>query len=208
MDARLLRRRLSYLQRRFRRPLAALLAFIAVIGALSILRPPPADSISVQIAARDLPAGTALTPDDLTATDIPAPQVPPGALTDVSASAGRTLSAPMLAGEVLTTSRLTESAVSSEMGTYAVPIRLADADAAALLSPGMVIDIVRDLRGQADVLAEGVRVLTVPRHPATNSFASSSNARPGSLILVAADRTTAVRLAAAGTNGELAAIVR
>ncbi|MFM8240678.1 MAG: Flp pilus assembly protein CpaB [Actinomycetota bacterium] len=208
MDVRSLRRRLTYLQRRHRRTLAAVLAFAATLGVLAVVRPSPPASVSVLVASHDLPAGATLASDDVRIAEVPADALPPGAFTSAGDLSGRTLSAPMSAGEMVTSTRLTDAALSYEEGTYAVPLRLADAEVAGLLAPGVVIDIVRDARGRVEVVAQAVRVITVPRRGATNSMGSSPNSTPGSLILVAADRTTAIRLAAAGTTGDLAAIMR
>ena len=208
MDARILRRRLTALWRRFRRPLAALLAFIGVLAALSVVRPAPPPTVSAIVAVRDLPSGTRLQSGDLTVIQIPADYLAPGAMGDPGEAEGLTLSAPLAAGEVLTRTRLAAAAVSHERGTYAVPLRLDDAGVAALLAPGMVIDIVRGARGSAEIIADGVRVITVPRRSTTPSFGDSGQGESGSLVLVAADRTTAIRLAAAGTTGDLAAILR
>ena len=159
-------------------------------------------------AARDLPAGTLLSPDDLAPVEIPRDHAPPGLIVDAQAATGRTLSAPLQAGELLTRTRLTDAAVSYERGTLAVPVRLADSDMAALLAPGMIIDVVRGVGDEVDVVATGVRVITVPRRPAAPTFTGSGSGTTGSLILVAADRPTANRLAAVGTDGDLAAILR
>lgn len=203
-----MRRRIGYILRRFRRPLVGLLAFISVLGALSILRPAPPSSVDLLVAARDLPAGTTLEPADLAPLAFVRDASPPGAIADIALASGRTLSAPMLAGEALTQTRLVDAALWHGAQAYAVPIRLAEADVGGLLSPGMLIDIVRESRGEAVVVADGVRVITVPRRPTANSFAGSGGAAASSLILVAADRTTAIRLAAAGTDGDLAVILR
>ena len=203
-----MRRRFGYLLRRFRRPIAASLAFVTVLGALSVLRPAPPETMDLLIAARDLPAGTVLEPADVTSRAFALDSTIPGAITDVAQASGRTLSAPMAAGEPLTPSRLVDAAMSYDRGTFAVPVRLAEADVAGLLAPGMLIDVVRATRGTPEVVADGVRVITVPRRPTAGSFIGSAGSAASSLILVAADRTTAIRLAAAGTDGNLAVILR
>lgn len=208
MDARAVRRRFGYLLRRFRRPIAGVLAFVTVLGVLTILRPAPAETQDLLVAARDLPAGTTLEPADLAPRAFALDSVPPAAIAQAAQAHGRTLSAPMLAGEALTQTRLVDAALSHEGAAYAVPIRLAEADVAALLSPGMLVDVVRAARGSPQIVADGVRVITVPRRPTANSFAGSAGSAASSLILVAADRTTAIRLAAAGTDGNLAVILR
>ena len=194
MDAAHLRHIITRL-RRHRRPVAAGLAFLAVLCALTALRPAPPSTVSVLVAATDLPWGTALTPERLNTVSIPESYAVPGAITDPSTVNRRLLAAPMRAGEVLTDSRL--AAPPRADGTLAVPVRLADADVAALLAPGMRLDIVAVGRsGDASVVAEQVRLITIPE------------GTTGSLLLVAADRATAIRLAAASSQGDLSAILR
>ena len=79
-----MRRRFGYLLRRFRRPIAASLAFVTVLGALSVLRPAPPETMDLLIAARDLPAGTVLEPADVTSRAFALDSTIPGAITDVA----------------------------------------------------------------------------------------------------------------------------
>ena len=198
-------RRLMAQGRRHRRLIAASLACLAVLCALSVLRPAPEATITALAAATDLPAGTVLRAEDLASTEVPVSYPAPGAIVDLDAVDGRLLSAPMLAGEVLTQSRLVQSS-SPAAGTLAVPVRLADAEVAGLLEPGMTLDLVSASgEGRPTVVAESVRIITVPRR--SGAFGSNADRGAGSLLLVAADRATAIRLAAASTEGGLSAIL-
>jgi hypothetical protein len=81
----------------------------------------------------------------------------------------------------------------------AVPVRLADAATAVLVRPGDRIDLLAspvDRGGRASVLAEGLRVLTVP------ASAEASGA-DGALLVVAATRRVALAVAAASTVDRL-----
>ena len=197
-------RRLIAQGRRHRRLIAAALACVAVLCALSVVRPAPPATFTALAAATDLPAGTALRAEDLTPAEVPESFPAPGAIVNLDAADGRLLSAPMRAGEILTESRLVQS--SPDAGTLAVPVRLADADVAGLLEPGMTLDLVSATRGSGPiVVADRVRIITVPRR--SGAFGSSADRTAGSLLLVAADRATAIRLAAASTEGGLSAIL-
>ncbi|BAS10086.1 hypothetical protein AHiyo4_35080 [Arthrobacter sp. Hiyo4] len=57
-------------------------------------------------AARDLPAGTALTATDLTATKIPPGMLTAGSMFDTGDAAGRQLAAPLRKGQLVTDSLL------------------------------------------------------------------------------------------------------
>lgn len=192
---------------RFRRPLAAASAALAVLLLVAILRPTSATLVDVTVAAADLPPGSTLTAQDLAVAPLPADYLPPGAVLDQAEVVGRTLTGAIAAGEPLTHSRLLAQGPRDD-GLHTVPVRLADAEAASLLTPGSVIDLVlASGHTGGRVIAEGVQVITVPQRAATTGFGQASRAA-GSLIVVATDRRTAVALAAAGTQPGLGVVLR
>src|SRR3954469_18022740 len=102
---RLLRR----LQRRVllhRRLLAALAAGGAVLVGLQAAAPPPPATVTVWTAARDLPGGSVIGPDDLVATDYRPRSVPADAIRGPRGAVGHTLAAPISRGEPLTRVRM------------------------------------------------------------------------------------------------------
>lgn len=192
---------------RFRRPLAAVSAALAALIAFTAARPGPPAEVDVLVAAVDLPAGAQLTVDDLDLRSIPVDYAAPGALQDIDEAVGRMTATSMASGEVLTPGRLVATGTRAD-GLHLVPVRLADPEAADLLAPGIIVDLVELGDGRADrVLAEGVQVVTVPR-PVTATGLGSGGRRAGSLIVVAADRRTAVTLAAVGAQPGLGVVMR
>lgn len=192
---------------RFRRPLAAASAGLAVLLLAATLRPSAATLVDVAVAAGDLPPGSTLTAEDISVTALPADYLPPGAVLDPQEAVGRTITGGISEGEPLTQSRLLAQGPRAD-GLHTVPVRLADAEAAALLTPGSVIDLVLasgDTGGR--VIAEGVQVVTIPRREAAAGFGQASRSA-GSLIVVATDRRTAVALAAAGSQPGLGVVLR
>lgn len=160
------RRRLRALRRHLylrRRVLAALLVGAAVLVGLRVLEPAPPPTVSVLVAARDLPAGVALDADDVAARDFPADVVPAGlAVRPV----GRVLAGALNEGEPVTDVRLVGPALArARPGEQAVPVRLPDAGMAALLRPGDVVDLVSTDpgTGQSRLVASSVTVLALPR---------------------------------------------
>lgn len=75
------RLRLRVLAWRLRRPVAALCAGLAAALAVERLRPPDPPTLEVPVAARDLPLGTELTPDDVDLRAVPTALIPDGLLT-------------------------------------------------------------------------------------------------------------------------------
>lgn len=184
--------------------LAAGLAAGSVAAGLSAVAPPPAPTVEVLTAARDLVAGAVVTEADLVQVGLPTALVPSGALTDASLAVGRLLAGPVRRGEPLTDVRVVGSALldQADRGTVATPVRLADPAAATLLRAGDRVDV---LAARADVpvavvVAADVEVLAVP-----SAIADSGE---GALVVLAATPAAAARLAAAAVSGRLSVTVR
>nr|WP_113705659.1 SAF domain-containing protein [Nonomuraea lactucae] len=174
-------------RRRPLRALAAALAGLAVFLGYLALRPTPGPPVLV--ATHDLSPGV-LHAGDLRAVSLNHP--PDGAIR--SGAVGRVLASPMRRGEPLTDARLLDSQ-KLPAGTVATPIRIADADVAALISPGSTIGVLVAWEGQpAQLIADHVTVITVPR---------TTDHDHGALIVLAATPAQAGRLAAAQASGHL-----
>jgi pilus assembly protein CpaB len=194
-----------------RRAVAAALAGLAVMAALSALEPRQPPTRAVWTAARDLSGGSPLRAADLALRRIPLPLVPAGALTDGRTVVGRLLAAPVRRGEPLTDVRLLEPsllAALAQPGQVAVPVRVSDgAAAAALAHPGDVVDILAatplddTAASQPRVVAAAVTVLAVPGTDA----ATGSDA---GLVVVAVSPTQASALASAATRSRLSLVLR
>jgi Flp pilus assembly protein CpaB len=207
--------RLRLFIHRFRQPIAAASAALAVLLVATILRPSGPHLVDVVTAASDLPAGSTLRAEDVELRGMPVDYVAPGAITDIASAVGRTVGSGLAAGEVLTETRLVTTRGRVD-GLHTVPVRLADAETADLLEPGVTIDLVLasgdgpagiGAAGTGRVIAEGVRVVTVPR-PVQSSGLGMNQRRAGSLIVVATDRRTAVELAAVGSQPGLGVVLR
>ena len=158
--------------------IAAALAAAAALSALRTLAPPPADTVDVLVAARDLPSGTLLSDDDLLLRAFPTELAPPDA---ASAARGRVLAAPIGRGEVLTDRRVVGPGLAlAQAGDTILPVRLPDAGMATLLAPGDEIDLVATDpgTGTSSVVARDVTVLATPTDapdgPAGGSGGASS----------------------------------
>lgn len=205
---------------RFRRPrspvhaarqvAAALLTVLALVLALRPA-PVPAAGVSppvpVVVAARDLPAGTALSATDVVRTELPRGAAPDGAMRDAGTLVGRLLAAPVRRGEPLTDVRLAGAGLldAGDTDLLAVPVRLADAATAALLHAGDHVDVLAaatspGAAAQAQVVVDDAQVLAVP--------ATAQDSGDGALVVLAADAEVARRLAAAAVSSRLSVAVR
>ncbi len=197
-----------------RRRLLAGLAVAAAAG-ITVQALLPAESVrtSAAAAAHDLPAGHLLTSQDLRMIRLPPEAVPPGAVSDAALAAGEVLAVPVPQGTVISRTVLVGDGLltGAPAGSAAVPLRPADPAAAALLSPGVLVDVVVapaegfDGAREPAVLAAGVPVLWV------SGSGSSSSPWPGSaagepqeqLVVVAAPGADAPGLAVASVRGQV-----
>lgn len=185
-----------------RRLLAAGLAAASVALAITALRPAPAPTTDVVVAAHDLAAGDTLGVSDVRTAALPPDAVPDGTFDDGDAVAGQVLAAPLRRGEPLTDVRLVGAASLRGYGKGKVgtPVRVADPGIADLLRPGSVVDVLAvptaaglQATGPAKVVAKGVRVVSVPT-------ARDSATQQGTLVVLATTPKQAARLAR-GTSG-------
>jgi Flp pilus assembly protein CpaB len=171
----------------------------AVYFALAAVSPEPPPTVAVLAAARDLPGGAVPSSGDLRTLQLPRDLVPIGVLRPGTDLAKRVLATPVRSGEPLTDARfLSPGTLGSDLVAY--PLRLDDADIAALLRVGDQIAIygaTSTATPSAALVAEDVRVITLPNPRA------SPTSTPGALIVVAVSPETAARLAQATTNARL-----
>jgi pilus assembly protein CpaB len=160
----------------------------------------------VVVAAVDLPRGTTLTPEALESRDLPADLVPPGAISAPSGALGRPLAADVLAGEVITSSRLAPAGgpVASLVpeGLRAVTVTV-DLPPSAV-APGDLVDVMATYAtGQAytETVVEGAEVLSAGRAGGEDGFSGATTL----ILLVAPD--AAERLAFARAFADISVAV-
>lgn len=147
---------------RRRRLLAVVLAVAAVAVGLRAAMPPAPATVEVVVAARALPAGTEVTPGDLTVVAVP-PEAEPDRL--VADPVGSTLAGGVARGEPITAPRLlTHADTAAPPGQVAVPVRISDPAQAGLLRVGMRIDLLATdpKAGTTATVAPGATVLGTP----------------------------------------------
>ena len=188
-----------------RRPLAAIFAAAAVASGISAARPPPPPTAHLIVATRDLPTGTLLGADDVDTVAWVRDTVPSGALDDLPL--GRTVAAPVRAGEPLTDVRLVQPGLLAghPPGSVLATVRITDPAAASVVHVGDAVDVVgADPQAQtaATVVASGVRVVAIPAE-----FANAMTVSEGVVLVVAVDESTALRLADAAVRLQLSVLL-
>ncbi len=189
-----------------RRPIAAVCAAVAVAAALQANSTPPPPRTMVLTAARDLPAGSVVGPEDLTRTAYDPSSVPSGLLSSASVAVGRTTTAPVRAGEAITDARLlAPSLLEGYPGLVAVPVRVGDPGAVRLLRVGDRVDLLAaDPQGEtsAQVVGRDVPVLAIPR-PGEESPGLTN----GALVVVGLSPETARTVAQASVSAFLSVVI-
>jgi Flp pilus assembly protein CpaB len=186
-----------------RRWLAAGLAGLAVLVGIRGTAPADLPTRDVVVAARDLPGGTPLGATDLVVRRLPPEAVPAGAAATGASWAGRTLAAPVRAGEVITDRRVVEPGlVEGYPGLVAVPVRVAEAGVLRLLRVGDAVDLVAapvQGSGRAWVAAPAARVVAVPEDD-EDDRAAAVDTIGGGLVVVAVPPDQALGLVAAAST--------
>lgn len=161
---------------------------------------PQQSTVPVVVARQTLQPGANLAAGDLRIARYPADLVPDSAVTDPQDVVGRSLTAPLAAGAPVTSLGLLGSeSLGADAGQVLMPLRMADAEAAALLRPGNRISVFAtptdSVDGKPELLLEEVTVTQVGS--AGDSALGSST---GVLITVLVGADDAGTLARAGQS--------
>jgi Flp pilus assembly protein CpaB len=166
----------------------AAVALVAVATWLVVraLLPEPVDpGLPTVVMAHDRSLGSTLTADDLRVERRVADERPAGAFESVGAAVGQVLSAPMLAGEIVTTARFRGAAQLAGLGLgfVAVSLPLSDPVLLASLRPADTVSVLAAGTGQPLVTAARVLATDLPGA----GVLASAGATHGRLVVAVAD---------------------
>ena len=192
------RTRLTNLVRWHRRSLAAVAAGVAVLAGLNVVAPSEAHTVSVTVAARELPPGHHLVAADLTTADYPPHLVPDGSTVAPADLVGHVLIGPAPRGTPLGTAQVVDAS-RLPAGRMLVPVRVDDPAMMSLLRVGDLITVIgSDDSGAPLVLARRVRIAAVPASTEQGPLGGASSV--GGMVVVDVDEATAVKLSAWSSN--------
>ncbi|MCO1338818.1 Flp pilus assembly protein CpaB [Kocuria polaris] len=199
---------------RYRRPVAAALAALAVASGLSAVAPDAAPRVAIAVSTRDLPSGHVIEPGDVESREVQSAALPPQFATQrddaadlighqlaIAATAGTPLHEGLLVGEHLL--------AGTEPGTVAVPLQPADTETLSLLSPGLHVDVVLSEGNgyerpvESKRIARAVPVLWVPSAARGGLLDGPAPGGPQATVVVAASAEQAEALAGAASRGRL-----
>lgn len=196
---------------RARRVLAGLLCGLAVLAVVTAMRPADPPTHVVAVAAHDLPAGSRLTAADVHQVRWSADDRVPGALT-ASAVRGAILTAPIIAGEPFTTTRVRSARTwpSVPAGRVIVGVTARDGAMTRVLRPGDRVDLIDT--GKGVTVASSVPVLAIldSARRGDSGIAGAGAATEPAAVLVAVTpgEAAAVGSASAARSGGLGGGIR
>ena len=177
--------------------IASVLAWQMVKGKSAA--PEHATSVKIVAAKGELPAGHALTADDLALTPIAAKVPPPNTSTDESRLVGRVTLTPMLAGQPVLDTQLAPAGAASGLqalvpqGMRAISVDTTDSGGlVGLLTPGCRVDVVTTAISTSStepalsrILAQDVTVLAVGQrlNGSPTADAQTNNSRMVTLLV-------------------------
>ncbi len=191
-------------------PLIAVAVGLAVLAGLRAVSPPPPASTAVVVAAHDLPGGRLLTESDLAVREVPTAVVPAGVAPDRSTITGRTLAAPVRAGEAITDRRvLAPGLLAAHPASVAVPVHVADPRIGRLLRVGDRVDLVAATANGtgATVVTDAAPVLALPNAQNGPGPDAGVGSGSGSLVVVAVPEHEAVRVSQASSAGVVGVVI-
>ncbi len=194
-------------------------ACLGLAVATAVERMSPADTRPVVVAARELGLGAVLTTADVTVSELPHDAIPAGAAATAEELVGGRLAVGVPAGLPLVESLLVAELTAAPSGTVIAPVRFSDAAVAALLRPGMRIDVAAagELGAPARRVATGALVLaqqpaeaddaTTGASGGSGLFGTSGPAAPDSPVLLAVTPDEALALGGVLGQESLSAVI-
>jgi len=192
-----------------RRKLAVVAAIAAVLTAISAAAPAEPATVQVVRAVVPLPPGTVVGSEQVRVEVLPRSAVPQEYVSRLAEAVGQTVLAGVPPGQVLTPQSWLTSE-SAAPGRAIAPVRLGDADVAALLRAGDRVDVLGadGDHGAAVTLAERCRVVAVPPTGRSEGFAMGDAGSAGALVLLDVDLAVAKRITQAAVSMKISVVLR
>jgi len=187
---------------RYRRSIAATLAGLGTLIALSIVIPSPGSQTKVLVATRALSAGTTLTASDFTQKSLPDDLAWSTLPADPTEIMGRVLAHSLSSNQPISSSDLIGSGLLTGLpeNYVAVSIPVNASTSASLLNVGNVIDVYgssNDGFNTGVLIASRARILALPSNSKSTMFSGGSTT---SSIIVGVDSVAAISIAGNVSN--------
>ena len=187
---------------RYRRSIAASLAGLGTLIALSLVIPGPGSQTKVSVATGPLSAGTTLTASDFTQRTLPDDLAWSTLQGDPGELVGRVLAHSIAANQPISSSDLIGQGLLTGLpeNYVAVSIPVSASTSASLLNVGNVIDVYgssNDGFNTGVLIASRARILAIPSNAKSSMFSGGSTT---SSIIVGVDAVAAISIAGNVSN--------
>ena len=187
---------------RYRRSIAATLAGLGTLIALSLVIPGPGSQTKVLVATQALSAGTTLTASDFAQKYLPDDFAWPTLQAEPSEVVGRVLAHSIAANQPISSSDLIGQGLLTGLpeNYVAVSIPVSASTSASLLNVGNVIDVYgssNDGFNTGVLIASRARILALPTNAKSTMFSGGSTS---SSIIVGVDSVAAISIAGNSSN--------
>ena len=187
---------------RYRRSIAATLAGLGTLLALSLVIPGPGSQTKVLVAARPLSAGTTLAASDLTQKSLPADTAWETLQGEPSEVVGRVLAHSLAPNQPISSSDLIGQGLLAGLpeNYVAVSLPLSASTSTSLLSVGNLIDVYgssNDGLNTGILIASRARILAIPTSAKGSMFSGGST---NSSIIVGVNSVAAINIAGNVSN--------
>ena len=190
------------------------LAFLVVRGyqdRVEALHPAVGPAVDIVTAATDLARGTMLSGEMLHTATVPEDFAPPGAVRDAATVVGRVLTADIVAGEILTRSRLAGTTVGPVAALVPEGLRavvVASGVPSGTIRAGDRVEVYATYGGgrpHTELVATNLEVVRVLAGDTSSGsgVGGTSTGDPGVALVLLVDGDTAARLAYARAFGQL-----
>jgi Flp pilus assembly protein CpaB len=187
---------------RYRRSIAATLAGLGTLIALSLVVPGPGSQTKVMVATQSLSSGTTLTASDFTEKSLPDDIAWTTLQSEPSELVGRVLARSLAPNQPISDNDLVGAGLLTGLPeTYvAISLPVSASTSASLLSVGNVIDVYGSSNDGFDtgvLVASRARILAIPSSTKSSMFSGGST--PSSII-VGVDSVAAISIAGNVSN--------
>ena len=200
--------------------LAVALGLVAMVVARKALRPapagPPANTVAVVVAKRDVPAGHELKAEDMAVIRLPNEAAPARGFRAVPDAVGRAVTVPIVKGQAVVESMLASAGSGSGIaalippGMRAITLEINEfTGLAGMLAPGARVDVICSLRDEksqqpmARTILQNIKVLATGRNLSAAAAPEGQPAPPPSnnvTLLVTQKQAQALQLASQGSR--------
>ncbi|MDD7384603.1 MAG: SAF domain-containing protein [Actinomycetaceae bacterium] len=183
---------------------------LGVVGNAIATRHPT--MVNAVVAARDIPAGTALSSDDIRVEHFPAASLPTYAISDPKTASGAVLAVPASTGLPITTRMIVDESFFTppDEAHVVIPVQFSDAGSLAIAQPGVHVKLFAVSstadNGRATMICDSATIAGLGQEEKASMNLTSSSTTPAQTVFVTVPNGDANIVLGMATTGEIRAV--